>query len=104
VTPRGLHGSKWSGPTVTLLAVLEGNAKPTDADIKKILSSVGIEADATNIKRVIEELKDKNLAAGAASSSAPAAAKDDAPKAAEKKEEPIEEDEEDEDMGFGVFD
>ena len=44
-----------------LLAVLGGNDKPTDVDIKKILSSVGIDADASSLKKVIDELKGKNL-------------------------------------------
>lgn len=42
-----------------LLAVLGGNDKPTDKDIKKILSSVGIDADADSINKVINELKGK---------------------------------------------
>jgi large subunit ribosomal protein LP2 len=106
-----------------LLAVLGGNDKPSDADVKKILSSVGIDADAASLKKVIDELKGKNLeeviaagqsklatmpAAGAPSAAAAApaagAAKADEPKAAAKKEEPKEEEEEDEDMGFGLFD
>lgn len=106
-----------------LLAVLGGNNHPSEADIKKILSSVGIDADETQLKKVISELKDKNiedvLAEGrlklasmpaAAPGGAPAAAAGgktpDAPKAEEKKEEPKKEEseDEDEDMGFGLFD
>lgn len=45
-----------------LLAALGGNESPSAADIEKILSSVGIEADATLLKKVIGDLKDKNLA------------------------------------------
>ena len=44
-----------------LLAVLGGNASPSESDIKKILSSVGIEADSTQLNKVISELKGKNL-------------------------------------------
>jgi len=108
-----------------LLAVLGGNANPSEADIKKILSSVGIDVDAESAKKVVGQLKGKNLeeliaegkkklssmpAAGpapAAAAAAPAAA--GAPgKAAEKTKEAAkpkeEEPEEEEDMGFGLFD
>jgi len=104
-----------------LLAVLGGNKNPQEADLKSILSSVGIDAEAANIKKVISELKGKNIediiaegqtklasvpsggggaAAPAAGGAAPAAA------AEEKKEEkkPESEDESDDDMGFGLFD
>jgi len=107
-----------------LLAVLGGNEHPAEADLKKILSSVGIDADNDCVKKVVGELKGKNLeelmAAGrqkmasmpsASAAAAPVAAA--APTAAAaapakeaKKEEPKkeEEEEEDEDMGFGLFD
>jgi len=106
-----------------LLAVLGGNENPSEADVKKILSSVGIDVDAESLKKVIAQLKGKNLeelmaegrkklasmpAAGPAVTAAPAAAaagaakQADAPKAKEKEPEP--EPEEDEDMGFGLFD
>jgi len=105
-----------------LLAVLGGNENPSEADVKKILSSVGIDVDAESLKKVIGQLKGKNLeelmaegrkklasmptagpAAAAAPAAATAAAKTaDAPKAKEKEPEP--EPEEDEDMGFGLFD
>ena len=45
-----------------LLAVLGGNDAPAAADIEKILSSVGIEAEADKLKKVISELKGKDLA------------------------------------------
>ncbi len=35
-----------------LLATLGGKANPTDADVKKILSSVGIEADEAKLSKV----------------------------------------------------
>ncbi|KAM9817346.1 large ribosomal subunit protein P2-like [Neosynchiropus ocellatus] len=44
-----------------LLAALGGNGNPEAADIKKILSSVGIEADDTRLSKVISELKGKNV-------------------------------------------
>ena len=44
-----------------LLAVLGGNTSPSAVDIKEILSSVGIDAADENVKKVISELKDKNL-------------------------------------------
>uniref|UniRef100_UPI00398F1E74 large ribosomal subunit protein P2-like n=1 Tax=Pristiophorus japonicus TaxID=55135 RepID=UPI00398F1E74 len=104
-----------------LLAVLGGNEAPSSKDIKKILDSVGIEADDERLNKVISELKGKNVddvitagnaklanvpsggvvAAGAAGGAAPAAAA----VAEEKKEEKKEESEEsDDDMGFGLFD
>jgi len=44
-----------------LLAVLGGNDKPTESDVKQILSSVGINTDMTCLTKVISELKDRNL-------------------------------------------
>ena len=44
-----------------LLAVLGGNSSPSDKDLKKILSSVGIDADDACMKKVISELKGKNV-------------------------------------------
>ena len=43
-----------------LLAVLGGNDSPTESDLKSILSSVGIEADAKNLSFVVSQLKGKN--------------------------------------------
>ncbi|XDA87969.1 hypothetical protein R6Z07F_017642 [Ovis aries] len=108
-----------------LLAALGGNSSPSAKDIKKILDSVGIEADDDRLNKVISELNGKNIedviaqgigklasvpAGGAVAvsaapgSAAPAAGS--APAAAEeKKEEKKEESEEsDDDMGFGLFD
>ncbi|KAM4597111.1 large ribosomal subunit protein P2-like [Fundulus diaphanus] len=108
-----------------LLATLGGNDNPAAKDIKKILESVGIEADDTRLNKVVSELQGKNVneviatgysklasvptggavavassaAAGSGGAAAPAAA------AEEKKEEKKEESEEsDDDMGFGLFD
>ncbi|XP_041054207.1 60S acidic ribosomal protein P2-like [Carcharodon carcharias] len=104
-----------------LLAVLGGNEAPSSKDIKKILDSVGIEADDERLNKVISELKGKNVddvitagnaklasvpaggvaTAGATGGAAPAAAA----AVEEKKEEKKEESEEsDDDMGFGLFD
>lgn len=44
-----------------LLAVLGGKASPAAADIEKILGSVGIEADAEKLKKVISELNGKSI-------------------------------------------
>ncbi|XP_078076593.1 large ribosomal subunit protein P2-like [Mustelus asterias] len=104
-----------------LLAVLGGNEAPSSKDIKKILDSVGIEADDERLNKVIGELKGKNvddvitagnakLASVPAGSVATASATGGAAPAAaavveEKKEEKKEESEEsDDDMGFGLFD
>merc|ERR1711931_559624 len=107
-----------------LLSALGGNSSPEAKDIKKILESVGIEADDTRMEKVISELNGKNVdeviaqgygklasmpaggaVAVASSASAGGAA---APAAAEeKKEEKKAESEEegsDDDMGFGLFD
>ncbi|XP_036050552.1 60S acidic ribosomal protein P2 isoform X2 [Onychomys torridus] len=107
-----------------LLAALGGNSSPSAKDIKKILDSVGIEADDDRLNKVISELNGKNIedviaqgvgklasvpAGGAVAvsaapgSAAPAAGS--APAAEEKKDEKNEESEEsDDDMGFGLFD
>ncbi|XP_063628676.1 large ribosomal subunit protein P2 [Cydia splendana] len=104
-----------------LLAELGGKANPAASDLEKILSSVGIEADAEKLKKVIAELAGKSIeeliAAGReklssmpSGAAAPAAAAAAAPAAAaaEKKEEKEtkkeESESEDEDMGFGLFD
>lgn len=44
-----------------LLAVLGGKAAPAASDVEKILSSVGIEADAEKLKKVISELSGKSV-------------------------------------------
>ncbi len=103
-----------------LLAVLGGNSSPSAADINKILSSVGAEADSAQVEKLLGELKGKDvnqviaegktkLAAvptGGAASAAPASGS--APAAAAKKEEPKKEEKKQEsesegDMGFGLF-
>lgn len=44
-----------------LLAVLGGKTSPASADLEKILSSVGVEADGDRVKKVISELNGKSL-------------------------------------------
>lgn len=44
-----------------LLAVLGGKTSPAAADLEKILSSVGIEADSDKLKKVIAELDGKSV-------------------------------------------
>ncbi|MXQ90454.1 hypothetical protein E5288_WYG016191 [Bos mutus] len=44
-----------------LLAALGGNSSPSAKDIKKILDSVGIEADDDRLNKVISELHGKNI-------------------------------------------
>lgn len=102
-----------------LLAVLGGNSSPSAADINKILSSVGAEADSAQVEKLIGELKGKDVnqviaegktklasvpTGGAAASAAPAAS---APADGAKKEEPKKEEkkesESEGDMGFGLF-
>ncbi|MGI4421835.1 hypothetical protein ACR2V7_25640, partial [Klebsiella pneumoniae] len=109
-----------------LLAVLGGNTNPSAADLKRILGSVGAEADDERIHLLLSEVKGKDITdliacgreklasvpsgggggvavsavAGGGGGSAAAA-----PAAEAKKEEKVEEKEEsDDDMGFGLFD
>uniref|UniRef100_A0ABK0LYY2 Large ribosomal subunit protein P2 n=1 Tax=Rattus norvegicus TaxID=10116 RepID=A0ABK0LYY2_RAT len=99
-----------------LLAALGGNSNPSAKDIKKILDSVGIEAEDERLNKNIEDViaqgvgKLASVPAGGAvavsaapGSAAPAAGS--APAAAEeKKDEKKEESEEsDDNMGFDLF-
>ncbi|XP_036353783.2 large ribosomal subunit protein P2-like [Ochotona princeps] len=109
--------------TSYLLAALGGNTSSSTQDIRKILDSVGIEADNERLNKVISELNGKNIedviaqgigklasvpAGGAVAMSAapgsvtPAASV--APAAAEEKEKKEALEESDDDMGFGRFD
>ncbi|XP_063696258.1 large ribosomal subunit protein P2-like [Culicoides brevitarsis] len=104
-----------------LLATLGGNAEPSAADIEKILGSVGVEWDGDRIKKVVADLKGKDLeeliaqgreklssmpVGGGAASAPVAGGAAPASAAAEKKEEAKKEEseEEDDDMGFALFD
>lgn len=101
-----------------MLATLGGVEQPSVADIKKILSSAGIETEEDRAEQLVASLSGKNVedvvaggmsklasmpsggaavsAVSAASAAAPSAAKEEAKK--EVKEES------DDDMGFGLFD
>ncbi|KAL1454312.1 hypothetical protein WDU94_010584 [Cyamophila willieti] len=106
-----------------LLAALGGKENPSQGDVEKILSSVGIESDAEKLKLVLKQLNGKNLeeiiaagkeklasmpsgggaVAAAPGAAAPAAAAEE--KKEDKKEAKKEEsDASDDDMGFGLFD
>lgn len=102
-----------------LLLTTGGNASPSAADIKQLLSSVGIEAEDERVDALIAELDGKDIqeliaegssklasvptgGAAAASSGAAAAGGADAAPAEEEAEE--EKEESDDDMGFGLFD
>ena len=106
-----------------LLAVLGGNENPGAADIKKILASVGIDADEEKLTKVISELKGKNIneviAEGQSKLSAVpcgggSVVTGETARGGDSKEEPKEEkkeekkeeseEESDDDMGFGLFD
>merc|ERR1712168_45138 len=108
-----------------LLAVLGGNSSPSAADIKKILSSVGVDAETGALDKVVECLQGKDIneliaegqqklssvptGGGGAAASAPAAGgaapAAEAPKEEKKEEKKSEsENSDDDDMGFGLFD
>lgn len=44
-----------------LLLGLGGNASPSAADVKKVLDSVGIEADDDRLEKLISELEGKDI-------------------------------------------
>jgi len=106
-----------------LLLTLGGNTNPSAKDIKKVLSSVGIEADSDRLDALLANVEGKDIneliAEGAsklssvpsgggaiASSGAAASSGGAAAAVAEEKveEKPEEKEESDEDMGFGLFD
>merc|ERR1711931_216296 len=97
-----------------LLAVLGGNSSPSAADIKKILSSVGVDAEAGALDKVVECLKGKdineliqegNQKLASVPSGGGGAAAAEAPKEEKKEEKKSEsENSDDDDMGFGLFD
>ncbi|KAH8253606.1 hypothetical protein KR032_006220 [Drosophila birchii] len=106
-----------------LLAVLGGKDSPANADLEKILSSVGIEVDTERLTKVIKELAGKSIeelikegreklssmpvggggAVAAADAGAPAAAAGGDKKEAKKEEKKEESESEDDDMGFALF-
>jgi large subunit ribosomal protein LP2 len=102
-----------------LLAALGGNEKPSAADLKKIMSSVGVSVDDAELDKVISELAEKTLAevieagkeklaavpsgAAVANTGATGAATGSTEAAEPEPEE--EEEESDDDMdGFSLFD
>jgi len=105
-----------------VLLTLGGNTSPSAKDIKKVLSSVGIETDPDRLDALLASVEGRDInelinegasklssvpsGGGAAISSGGAAAGSGAAAAEEEKvEEKVEEKEEsDEDMGFGLFD
>jgi len=103
-----------------LLLNLGGNSDPSAADIKKLLATVGIEAQDERLNLLLKELKGKDIndlvkqgseklasvpSGGAAASSSSAAPAASGGAKEEKKEEKKEaEEESDDDMGFGLFD
>ena len=91
-----------------LLCALGGNDSPSAADIEKILGSVGVDAEADQIKKVISELNGKNLeeliAEGAEKLASVPSGGDAAPAEAKKEEKKEGSEESDDDMGFGLFD
>ena len=101
-----------------LLLVNAGNATPSAADVKAVLSAADIEVEEEKVEKLISELDGKNveelIAEGneklsSVPSGAPAAAAGGASAAAggEAAEEAAEEEaaeESDDDMGFGLFD
>ena len=44
-----------------LLLQIGGNASPSADDVKKVLSSVGIDADETRLEKLISELEGKDI-------------------------------------------
>ncbi|KAG1103514.1 hypothetical protein G6F42_017210 [Rhizopus arrhizus] len=99
-----------------LLLNAGGKANPAAADIKSLLSSVGIESEEERVSSLISALAEKNVeeliaegkekmssvpTGGAVAASGAAAASTDAPAAEEKEEE---KEESDDDMGFGLVD
>ncbi|WFD35490.1 60s acidic ribosomal protein P2 [Malassezia cuniculi] len=102
-----------------LLSLTKEN--PSAEDIKGLLDTVGIEADAERLEKLVSELEGKNIAelitegqsklasvpAGGAAAPAAAASAGGAaaaPAAEEVEEKKEEKEESDDDMGFGLFD
>lgn len=101
-----------------LLATLGGAEQPAAADVKKILSSVGIQAEDERIDQLISAMSGKNvevvisagmsklasMPAGGAAAGPVAAAAAAAPAAKEEAKKVEKEEESDDGMGFGLFD
>ncbi|CAL5332317.1 unnamed protein product [Camellia sinensis] len=106
-----------------LLAVLGGNTSPSADDLKRILGSVGADADEDRIQLLLSQVKGKDIteliASGreklasvpagggvAVAAAATGGAAAPAPAAEAKKEEKVEENDgtDDEDLGLSLFD
>ncbi|KAJ3159117.1 60S acidic ribosomal protein P2 [Geranomyces michiganensis] len=103
-----------------MLATLGGNTSPSAADVKKILSSVGVEAEEERLTKLISELNGKDIneliaegskklasmpAGGAAAGgAAPAAGGAAAAAPKEEKKEEVKEESDDDMDAFGLFD
>ncbi|QSL64385.1 hypothetical protein MERGE_001686 [Pneumocystis wakefieldiae] len=99
-----------------LLLELGGNKKPTAEDIKKVLGSVGLEAEEERLNSLLIQLEnqpiDELITRGKEKLAVLSSAQvQSAPKSVQetavKEEEPVKEEEKeesDEDMGFGLFD
>ena len=56
-----LHPEQMRHVAAYLLLQIGGNASPSAADIKKLLSTVGIEADDARLDTLISELRGKSI-------------------------------------------
>merc|ERR1719396_212108 len=97
-----------------LLCVLGGNATPSAADVEKVLTAIGAEADADQIALLVKEMEGKDInevleagkeklatvSDGGGAAAGGAAAGGDAPAAEEEKNEEVEEEEAD--LGGGM--
>ncbi|KAF5092778.1 hypothetical protein D0Z00_004420 [Geotrichum galactomycetum] len=101
-----------------LLLTTAGNASPSAADIKAVLSAVGIEVEDDRVEALLKEVSGKDVqeliaegseklasvpTGGAAVAGGASAAAGGAAEAAVE-EEPEAEEESDDDMGLGLFD
>ncbi|KAH9622956.1 hypothetical protein KSS87_011082 [Heliosperma pusillum] len=104
-----------------LLASLGGNSSPSAADLKKILSSVGIEPDEDRLELFMSQVAGKSIedviasgrqklasvpsgGGGVAVSSAPSAGGGAAAEPAKEEKKVEEKEESDDEMGFSLFD
>jgi len=107
-----------------LLLQIGGNSSPSKSDIKKLLSSAGVDTDEERLDKLISELKGKDInqliadgssklssvpsggGGGGGGAAAASGGGGGAAAAAEPEEERKEEakEESDDDMGFGLFD
>ena len=105
-----------------MLCVLGGNASPSAADVKKVLSAGGVEADDAAVTKVIDSMAGKSVnelveaglgkmanvpsggGGGGGGGAAPAAGGGGGGAAPAAKAAAPPPEEEDEDMGFSLFD